>query len=174
MYIPLTRKVGKRILSLRKYYYQIKSVADGMRKTILCNSLIIYTIICTVALEKAFAINATVHLASAAYTELLPQPSAEPVRTSILTAEVLIESDSIEFDVEVVQPRKFFLSFTMKRGETFFIKIYDVIGNLIHHEVVSKKGWFRKQYDLSKYKTDLYVIEVGSGRKAKIKRLFLG
>jgi hypothetical protein len=86
----------------------------------------------------------------------------------------IADADSIDFSVEVVQPRKFFLSFTKKREETIFIKIYDVIGNLIHHEVVSKKGIFHKQYDLSKYKTDLYVIEVGSGKKAKIKRLFLG
>jgi hypothetical protein len=90
------------------------------------------------------------------------------------TNPVVADADSIDFSVEVVQPHKFFLSFTKKREETFFIKIYDVIGNLIHHEVVSQKGKFRKQYDLSKYKTDLYVIEVGSGKRAKIKRLFLG
>ncbi|MDO1446137.1 hypothetical protein Q0590_07735 [Rhodocytophaga aerolata] len=146
-----------------------------MGKTILFNSFIVYTfIMCTIALGKAFAINSTIHVSSAQHTKLLPPASAEPVHTHMPIDELLIESDSIEFDVEVVQSRKFFLSFTMKRGETFFIKIYDIIGNLIHHEVVSKKGWFRKQYDLSKYKTDLYVIEVGSGRKAKIKRLFLG
>lgn len=154
-----------------------------MRKTIPSNPLLIYTfIICLGAFGEAFATASSVLPSSAGHTKHLSQKPAIPVLDSdklmpgVTTRmeDVAIESDSIEFNVEMVQPRKFFLSFTMKRGETFFIKIYDIIGNLIHHEVVSKKGRFRKQYDLSKYKTDLYVIEVGSGRKAKIKRLFLG
>ena len=156
-----------------------------MKKTILFNPLIIYIfIICLVAIEKAFALKSTVFpsiINVVGHQEYVPEGIKPNIQFNVIAQaknnrieEVIAETDSIEFNVEVVQPRKFFLSFHMKREETFFIKIYDVIGNLIHHEVVSKKGRFRKQYDLSKYKTDLYVIEVGTGTEAKIKRLFLG
>ncbi len=83
-------------------------------------------------------------------------------------------ADSLDFQVKVVKPHKFLLSFQKKREEAFYIKIYDVIGNLLYHEVVSNRGKFRKEYDLSKYTTDLYIIEVSSGKTAKSKKLFLG
>lgn len=154
-----------------------------MKKNLSFNPPIIYIfIICLVAIGEAFAIKSTAFPSTTSLKEYPLNKSAEPalndkvfpLNEASRPDDIIVETDTIEFNVEVVQPRKFFLSFNKKREETFFIKIYDVIGNLIHHEVVSKKGKFRKQYDLSKYKTDLYVIEVGSGKKAMIKRLFLG
>jgi hypothetical protein len=150
-----------------------------MKKLLPFNPLFLYIlIICLVAIGEAFAVKATI-LQQPINKEQkkFTKPTIAAIPISVEQGEddpIVAEADSIDFDVEVVQPRKFLLSFTKKREETFFIKIYDVIGNLIHHEVVSKKGKFRKHYDLSKYKTELYVIEVGSSKKAKIKRLFLG
>jgi hypothetical protein len=148
------------------------------------NSFFLYVfIICIAALGEAFAVKLSATEVTATggqrkactqETTVLQSINLTPLTYDERNNPVVSESDSVDFDVEVVQPRKFLLSFTKKREETFFIKIYDVIGNLIHHEVVSKTGKFRKHYDLSKYKTDLYVIEVGSSKKAKIKRLFLG
>jgi hypothetical protein len=155
-----------------------------MKNLIPVNSLFLYVfIICVVAISEAFAIKPTTtqfqpttgqHKIQLQKSTALPLMQSPMKLTIDDSNPVVSDADSVDFDVEVIQPRKFLLSFTKKRGETFFIKIYDVIGNLIHHEVVSKTGIFRKHYDLSKYKTDLYVIEVGSSKKAKIKRLFLG
>jgi hypothetical protein len=154
-----------------------------MKKSIPVNPLFFYIIIiCILAIGEAFAVKSTVTPFPANFQKraLMENIVAPVTKAIVLPADedkrnpVIADADSIDFSVEVVQPHKFFLSFTKKREETFFIKIYDVIGNLIHHEVVSQKGKFRKQYDLSKYKTDLYVIEVSSGKRAKIKRLFLG
>ncbi|QHT71453.1 hypothetical protein GXP67_34740 [Rhodocytophaga rosea] len=84
------------------------------------------------------------------------------------------QTDSLDFEVKLVKPRKFLLSFYKKQASDIFIKIYDVLGNLVHQEKVSKKGKFKKEYDLSAYKTELYVIEVSDSNNAKAKRLFMG
>src|SRR5690349_3901819 len=45
---------------------------------------------------------------------------------------VSTQSDSIDFEVKVIKPRKFLLSFYKKQASVIFIKIYDVLGNLVH------------------------------------------
>jgi hypothetical protein len=84
------------------------------------------------------------------------------------------QTDSLDFEVKLIKPRKFLLSFYKKQASDIFIKIYDVLGNLVHQEKVSKKGKFRKEYDLSAFKTELYVIEVSDSNTTKAKRLFMG
>jgi hypothetical protein len=86
----------------------------------------------------------------------------------------VLENDSIDFEVEVIKPRKFLLSFYKKQASDIFIKIYDVLGNLVHQEKVSKRGKFKKEYDLSAYRNELYVIEIGDSTSKKTRRLFIG
>lgn len=84
------------------------------------------------------------------------------------------EKDSLDFEVKVIKPRKFLLSFYKKQANVIFIKIYDVLGNLVHQEKVSKRGRFKKEYDLSAYRTELYVIEVSDSNSTKAKKVFMG
>lgn len=95
-------------------------------------------------------------------------------QTPDIQAPAVAKTDSLDFEVKVIRPRKFLLSFYKKQANDIFIKIYDVLGNLVHQEKVSKKGRFKKEYDLSAYKTELYVIEVSDSNTTKAKRVFMG
>ena len=44
------------------------------------------------------------------------------------------EKDSLDFEVKLIKPRIFLLSFYKKQTSDIFIKIYDVLGNLVHQE----------------------------------------
>lgn len=99
--------------------------------------------------------------------------SKNQVNTADQTLPALAQ-DSLDFEVKVLRPRKFLLSFYKKQASDIFIKIYDVLGNLVHQERVSKRGKFKKEYDLSAYKNELYVIEVGDSTSTKTRRLFIG
>jgi len=104
----------------------------------------------------------------------LYQPIFPAHSKSFLQTEPTTQKDSLDFEVKLIKPRKFLLSIYKKQASDIIIKIYDVLGNLVHQEKVSKKGKFRKEYDLSAYKTELYVIEVSDSNTTKAKRLFMG
>jgi hypothetical protein len=78
----------------------------------------------------------------------------------------------VDFQVQSVSRHRFRISFNNKSGNSVFVKIYDVIGNLIRQEKIDRKGKFKKEYDLSNAPTDFYVIEVGNTEASTIKRLF--
>ena len=105
------------------------------------------------------------------------EPYTMPVKTQVNISDYTnpsLENDSLDFEVKVIKPRKFLLSFYKKQASDIFIKIYDVLGKLVHQEKVSKRGKFKKEYDLSAYKNELYVIEIGDNTSTKTKRLFIG
>jgi hypothetical protein len=105
------------------------------------------------------------------YLNLIPVQLNKMIQTE---QQIGARMDSLDFEVKVTKHRRFLLSFYKKQASDIFIKIYDVLGNLVHQERVSKKGKFKKEYDLSGYKTELYVIEVSDNNSAKAKRLFMG
>lgn len=83
-------------------------------------------------------------------------------------------SNNVSFDLKPIAKRKFSVSFLNKNNAQIAVKIYDVIGNLIIEENVSGKGYFYKEYDLSFYNTDLFIIEVGNSKYNKTKSLVAG
>ena len=80
--------------------------------------------------------------------------------------------ERVDFQVQSVSRHRFQISFNNRSGRSIFVKIYDVIGNLIRHENIDRKGKFKKEYDLSDAPTDFYVIEVGDRQSSTVKRLF--
>jgi hypothetical protein len=78
----------------------------------------------------------------------------------------------VDFQVQTVSRHRLRISFNNNSGNSIFVKIYDVIGNLIRQEKIDKKGKFKKDYDLSNAPTDYYVIEVGDKEFSTVKRLF--
>lgn len=80
----------------------------------------------------------------------------------------------VSFDLKPISKRKFSVSFLNKNQTQIAVKIYDVIGNLIIEENVYGKGYFYKEYDLSFYKSDLFIIEVGNSKYNKTKSLVAG
>ncbi|MDQ3392808.1 MAG: hypothetical protein M3512_01645 [Bacteroidota bacterium] len=83
-------------------------------------------------------------------------------------------SQNVSFDLKTISKRKFSVSFLNKNQAQVAVKIYDVIGNLIIEENVIGKGYFYKEYDLSFYKSDLFIIEVGNSKYNKTKSLVAG
>ncbi|CAN5162922.1 hypothetical protein BH23BAC1_BH23BAC1_42510 [soil metagenome] len=83
-------------------------------------------------------------------------------------------SQSLNFDLKAISKRKFSISFLNKNPSDVKVKIYDVIGNLIVEDKISSKGYFYKEYDLSFYNTDLFIIEVGNSKYNKTKSLVAG
>lgn len=82
--------------------------------------------------------------------------------------------DALEFEVKVLSPRRFSVSFYNNQNNYVFIKIYDVIGNLVlPPEMVTSKGPFRKEYDISGQHTEFLIVEVGNGKASTTKRLLL-
>jgi hypothetical protein len=83
-------------------------------------------------------------------------------------------NQSVSFDLKPISKRKFSVSFSNKNQAQVAVKIYDVIGNLIIEEKVSGRGYFYKEYDLTFYNTDLFIIEVGNSKYNKTKSLVAG
>ena len=82
-----------------------------------------------------------------------------------------------EFDFELTPTAngKFQLSFYNNTNkEEIEIKVYDIIGNLIMHETLPVNGQFSKEYDMSVYKTRLFVVEVGNSKYNKAKSVIAG
>ncbi|MES2730957.1 MAG: T9SS type A sorting domain-containing protein [Bacteroidota bacterium] len=81
-------------------------------------------------------------------------------------------TSQVDFQVQTISHRHLRISFNNRSGRSIFVKIYDVIGNLIQHEKIDRKGKFKKEYDLSDASSDFYVIEVGDEQYSTVKRLF--
>ena len=78
-----------------------------------------------------------------------------------------------EFEVKAIDLNKLSVSFYYNQDHALFIKIYDVIGNLVHQEKVTTKGKFRKEYNLTGPKTEVYIVEVGNENGSTTKRVFM-
>lgn len=95
---------------------------------------------------------------------------------SLFKAENPINSGSIissnfDFIVNPITSGKFYLSFYNPYQKDISIKVYDIIGNLVLEEKVNMQGKFQKEYDLSDYKTKLFIIEVGNSNYRLTKRV---
>lgn len=66
----------------------------------------------------------------------------------------------------------FNISFFNSTEKPLTIKIYDVIGNLILKEEISSLGKFEKNYDLSFYKSGLFLVEIGNSKYNLTKSIF--
>ena len=80
-----------------------------------------------------------------------------------------------EFDFSLKQTGKgmFTISFYKKSEKPVTIKIYDLIGNLIQQETVSKSGHFNKEYNLNYYNPKFFIVEAGSSQYNKTKSIIV-
>lgn len=80
--------------------------------------------------------------------------------------------NNIDFEVRSLGNRRFMVSFINKDSRVH-IRIYDVIGNLIKEENTTQRGRFSQEYDMSKSKSEVYIVEVGDTKYSTTKRIFL-
>ena len=73
--------------------------------------------------------------------------------------------------IEPAQNRQLSIRFVHPGGEPVQIRIYDLIGNLIHAESVTAPGIFSQYYDLSVRRNGFYLVEVGQGPRRTVRKL---
>lgn len=99
------------------------------------------------------------------------------LENAMLTNSALVDSDDtgkeINFEVRAVSQSRFVLSFNNTSDNAIFIKIYDIIGNLVAKEKVTQKGLYQKEYTLLNTRNEFYIIEVGNAQAINTKKLFL-
>ncbi|WKK76966.2 hypothetical protein QYS49_06925 [Marivirga salinae] len=85
----------------------------------------------------------------------------------------LLVNPEFDFKLKKTETGKFTLSFYKENDKSTTIKIYDLIGNLIKQETVSKSGLFTKEYDLSYYNPKFFIVEAGSSEYNKTKSVIV-
>lgn len=85
----------------------------------------------------------------------------------------LLVNPEFDFKLKKTEAGKFTISFYKENNKSTTIKIYDLIGNLIKQETVSKSGIFTKEYDLSYYNPKFFVVEAGSSEYNKTKSIIV-
>lgn len=85
----------------------------------------------------------------------------------------LLVNPDFDFKLKKTETGKFTISFYKENSKSTTIKIYDLIGNLIKQETVSKSGLFTKEYDLSYYNPKFFIVEAGSSQYNKTKSIIV-
>ncbi len=85
----------------------------------------------------------------------------------------LLVNPEFDFKLKKTETGKFTISFYKENDKSTTIKIYDLIGNLIKQETVSKSGLFTKEYDLSYYNPKFFIVEAGSSEYNKTKSVIV-
>lgn len=85
----------------------------------------------------------------------------------------LLVNPEFDFKLKKTETGKFTISFYKENNKSTTIKIYDIIGNLIKQETVSKSGLFTKEYDLSYYNPKFFIVEAGSSEYNKTKSVIV-
>ena len=67
-----------------------------------------------------------------------------------------------DFELQAVAQGKFKLNILQNTKAMVSIKVYDVIGNLLHEESVRIRGSFAKEFDLSQLKTRFFFFVIGN------------
>jgi len=85
----------------------------------------------------------------------------------------LLVNPEFDFKLKKTGTGTFSVSFYKKNDKAVTIKIYDLIGNLIKQETVSKSGLFSKEYDLNYYNPKFFIVEAGSSQYNKTKSVIV-
>lgn len=108
-------------------------------------------------------------LPSSPDTSLFVSP-ASPVENRIqYTRNVL--NQSFDFQLQPVSPGKFQIDIKGGLRTDLSIRVYDVIGNLLYEDDVRIRGFLRKELDLSDFKSNFFIIEIGNNEVNKTKSI---
>ena len=79
--------------------------------------------------------------------------------------------EELDFNLVPVSEGKFRLNINSQTKGVFFIKVYDVIGNLLYEQKVQVRGNFQQELDMSEHTTNFFIIEVGNEEFNKTKSI---
>lgn len=100
-----------------------------------------------------------------------PSPSSPTLFERDINYPNRILREELDFELTPVSQGKFRLNITTQNKGFFFIKVYDVIGNLLYEEKVRVRGSFQQELDMSDYSTDFFIIEIGNEEFNKTKSI---
>ncbi len=110
---------------------------------------------------------ACVLLLTVVHAQETPSPNRSSMAAPAVTekqinypAEIL--RHELDLQLTPVSAGKFEVNITSRAKGFIFIKVYDVIGNLLHEEKVRVRGNFQQILDLSDHASKLFIIEVGN------------
>ena len=89
-------------------------------------------------------------------------PSAPTLSEQQIDYPSRVLREELDFDLTPVSEGKFQLDIRTRTKGLVFVKIYDVIGNLLYQEKVRVRGNFRQELDMSEHTTKFFIIEVGN------------
>ena len=108
-----------------------------------------------------------------AYAQDVPRSYSPPTKsrvspsTPVITEKQVNYPDEIlreelDFELTPISEGKFRLNLRTQTKGFYFIKVYDVIGNLLYERKVRVRGNFQQELDMSEYTTNFFIIEIGN------------
>jgi len=114
-------------------------------------------------------------LSGATYAQDIARYKALPIfpDTSIVDNDPMVDETGLrysrhvlnrdfDFELKAISQGKFKLNVLKDTKAMVSIRVYDVIGNLLHEENVKIRGSFAKEFDLSFLKTRFFIVEIGN------------
>lgn len=96
---------------------------------------------------------------------------ASPIENRVRYTRNILQQ-SFDFQLQPVSPGKFEINIVGNQQRNLSIKVYDIIGNLLYEdEDVRIRGFLRKELDLSDYKSNFFIIEIGNQEVNKTKSI---
>lgn len=106
-----------------------------------------------------------------ALSESRQTPTAPTLSEQQIDYPSRVLHEALDFNLTPVSEGKFQLDIRTRDKGFFFIKVYDVIGNLLHQEKIRVRGSFQQELDMSEYTTKFFIIEVGNEDVNKTKSI---
>ncbi|WKN41930.1 hypothetical protein [Tunicatimonas pelagia] len=102
-------------------------------------------------------------------TSLFSSP-ATPIENRLNYSRNIL-NQSFDFKLESISDGKFEINISGSPRTDLKIRVYDVIGNLLYEDAVRIRGFLRKELDLSDYKSNFFIIEIGNESVNKTKSI---
>ena len=97
-------------------------------------------------------------------------PPAAPLENRVRYSRNVLDQ-TFDFQLEPISHGKFQINITGGTRDIMSIKVYDVIGNLLYEDEVRIRGFLKKELDLSDYKSNFFIIEIGNDEVNKTKSI---
>lgn len=97
-------------------------------------------------------------------------PPATPIENRLNYSRSIL-NQSFDFRLEPISDGKFEINISGSPRTDLKIRVYDVIGNLLYEDAVRIRGFLRKKLDLSDYKSNFFIIEIGNEDVSKTKSI---
>ncbi|MEM6842372.1 MAG: hypothetical protein AAF632_09100 [Bacteroidota bacterium] len=97
-------------------------------------------------------------------------PPSVPIENRLNYSRNIL-NQSFDFKLQPLSNGKFEINISGNPRTNLSIKVYDIIGNLLYEDDVRVRGFRRKEIDLSDYKSNFFIIEIGNEEVNKTKSI---